>query len=59
MATAQNAVDNLRYRLMLIDSVLFATPEQCQVRFKCDLVACFIPRAGDTLETRDHAMQRA
>ncbi|MNP03937.1 hypothetical protein D3C76_958360 [compost metagenome] len=59
MATAQDAFNNLRYRLMLIDPVLLATSEQCQVRFKCDLVAGFIPGAGDTLETRDHAMHCA
>ncbi|MNN49440.1 hypothetical protein D3C81_1639660 [compost metagenome] len=43
MATAQDAFNNFRYRLMLIDPVLLATPEQCQVRFKRDLVAGFIP----------------
>ncbi|MNH21126.1 hypothetical protein D3C79_809230 [compost metagenome] len=58
VATTEDTFNDFRHRLMLVDPVLLATPEQCQVRFECDLVAGFIPGTGDTLETRDHAMQR-
>ncbi|MNP20122.1 hypothetical protein D3C76_1126830 [compost metagenome] len=59
VATAQDAFDDLRYRLMLVDPVLLATAEQCQPRFKGYFIAGFIPGAGNAFETRDHAMQRA
>ncbi|MNP19291.1 hypothetical protein D3C76_1118130 [compost metagenome] len=59
MATAQDVFDNLRYRLVLVDTKLFTPPQQGQVRFEGDFVAGFVNRAGQTFETGDYAVQRA
>ncbi|MNQ68018.1 hypothetical protein D3C85_825620 [compost metagenome] len=59
VATAQDVFDNLRYRLVLVDTKLFTPPQQGQVRFEGDFVAGFVNRAGQTFETGDYAVQRA
>ncbi|KPW28244.1 Uncharacterized protein ALO51_05476 [Pseudomonas amygdali] len=59
MPGTQDAFDDLRHRLVLIDTELPASAKQGQARFQADFVAGFINRTGQAFKTRDHAIQRA
>lgn len=57
MAAAQDAFDDLRDRLVLINAELAASPKQGQARLQSDFVAGFINGAGQAFEAGDHAVQ--
>ncbi|MNV95803.1 hypothetical protein D3C71_1907380 [compost metagenome] len=56
MAVAQDAFNDLRRRLVLVDTKLQAATEQGQVRFEGDFVAGFIHGAGQAFEARDRTV---
>ncbi|MNQ70690.1 hypothetical protein D3C85_853340 [compost metagenome] len=57
VAAAQDAFDDLRHRLVLVNSKLPALAKQRQVRFEGDFVAGFVNGAGQALEAGNNAVQ--
>jgi len=59
VAAAQDAFDDLRHGLMLVDAKLSALAEQGQARLQSEFITGLVVRAGLTLEAGDHTVQGA
>ncbi|MNM73941.1 hypothetical protein D3C81_856880 [compost metagenome] len=59
VAAAQEMLDDLRHRLLLVDTKLPAAFEQGQARPYGDFIAGFIDGVGQALEAGDHAIEGA
>ncbi|RMP10454.1 hypothetical protein ALQ28_104286 [Pseudomonas syringae pv. delphinii] len=55
----QDAFDDVRHRLVLVDAKLLTSAQQGQARFQNYFVARLINRAGQAFEAGGHAVQRA
>ncbi|MCY1503578.1 hypothetical protein D9M68_377070 [compost metagenome] len=59
VAATEDAFDDLRHRLLLINTVLVTTRQQRQAWLQGDLVVGFVDGAGQPGEAGDHAIQGA
>ncbi len=59
VAAAQDVLDDLRHRLLLVQAVLTATIEQGKARLQGDFIARFVAGGGQALEAIDHPIQAA